>query len=38
MGGFIPHANYWLTHNASWENFKYYREKLNQITDTSRVL
>ena len=37
-GGFIPHADHWLPHNVSWENFKYYREKLNAIIDSTKVL
>ena len=38
MGGFIPHADHWIPHNASWENFKYYRNKLNEIIDSTEVL
>ena len=38
IGGFIPHADHWLTHNTSWENFKYYKEKLNEVIDSTQVL
>ena len=38
MGGFIPHADHWIPHNASWENFKYYRNRLNEIIDSTEVL
>jgi len=30
-GGFIPFADHWIPHNVSWEKFKYYRKKLNDI-------
>jgi uroporphyrinogen decarboxylase len=32
-GGFIPHADHHVPDDACWENFKYYRQKLNDIID-----
>jgi uroporphyrinogen decarboxylase len=32
-GGFIPHADHHVPDDACWENFKYYRQKLNNIID-----
>ena len=37
-GGFIPHIDHWVPHNASWEDFVYYREELNKIIDSTQVL
>ena len=36
--GFIPFADHWIPHNVSWGKFKYYRNKLNQIINNSKVL
>jgi len=32
-GGYIPYVDHIVPPNISWENFKYYREKLNNIID-----
>jgi uroporphyrinogen decarboxylase len=32
-GGYIPHVDHLVPPDVSWENFKYYRTKLNQIID-----
>lgn len=36
-GGYIPHIDHAVPPNVSWDNFKYYREKLNSIIDTIKV-
>lgn len=36
-GGYIPYGDHSIPPNASWENFKYYREKLNRIIDSTKV-
>jgi len=36
-GGYIPYGDHAIPPNASWENFKYYREKLNRIIDNTEV-
>ena len=36
FGGFIPHADHRIPHNVSWQNFKYYRNRLNMIIDSNR--
>jgi hypothetical protein len=33
QGGYIPHIDHHVSEDATWENFKYYREKLNDIID-----
>lgn len=30
-GGYVPHVDHMVPPDASWENFRYYREKLNQM-------
>lgn len=37
-GGYIPHGDHLIPQNVSWENFKYYREKLNSIIDNTKIL
>lgn len=37
-GGFIPFGDHLIPPNSSWENFKYYREKLGKIIANTRVL
>jgi hypothetical protein len=37
-GGYIPFADHLIPPNSSWENFKYYREKLDYIIDHTKVL
>jgi uroporphyrinogen decarboxylase len=32
-GGFIPHADHHVPDDACWENFRYYRQKLNELID-----
>jgi uroporphyrinogen-III decarboxylase len=38
QGGYIPYADHLIPPNCSWENFKYYREKLRKIIDSTKVL
>ncbi len=38
QGGYIPYMDHLIPPNGSWENFKYYREKLNKIIDSTKVL
>ena len=37
-GGYIPYADHLIPPNSSWKNFKYYRDKLNEIIYSTRVL
>jgi len=32
-GGYIPHIDHAVSEDVTWENFKYYREKLNYLID-----
>ncbi len=32
-GGYIPHADHHVPDDSCWENFRYYRTRLNQIID-----
>jgi len=32
-GGYVPHIDHAVSEDVTWENFKYYREKLNEIID-----
>jgi len=34
LGGYIPHIDHSVSEDVTWENFKYYREKLNNLIDT----
>lgn len=34
QGGYIPHGDHCISPGVSWEQFKYYREKLNHIIDS----
>ena len=34
-GGFIPFGDHSIPPHVSWEDFRYYREKLNQLIDTT---
>jgi uroporphyrinogen-III decarboxylase len=36
-GGYIPYVDHAIPPGVSWENFKYYRERLNAIVDTVKV-
>ena len=37
-GGYIPFADHLIPPNCSWDNFKYYRNKLNKLIDSAKVL
>jgi hypothetical protein len=37
-GGFIPHGDHSIPPDVSWANFKSYREQLNKIIDSTKVL
>jgi hypothetical protein len=37
QGGYVPYADHSVPPNASWENFKYYRNKLNKIIENTKV-
>ncbi|MBM3705447.1 MAG: hypothetical protein FJW66_02870 [Actinobacteria bacterium] len=32
-GGYIPHIDHAVSEDVTWENFKYYRKRLNEIID-----
>jgi uroporphyrinogen decarboxylase len=34
QGGYIPHGDHCISPGVSWEQFKYYRQRLNQIIDS----
>lgn len=36
-GGYIPHADHLIPPNSTWENFKYYREKLSEIIYSTEI-
>ena len=36
-GGFIPYVDHFVPPDVSWENFEYYRRKLNDIIDVVEV-
>jgi uroporphyrinogen-III decarboxylase len=36
-GGFIPHIDHAVPEDISWESFRYYRERLNDIIDGRRT-
>jgi uroporphyrinogen decarboxylase len=36
-GGYIPYVDHAIAPDVSWDNFKYYRERLNGIIDTVKV-
>lgn len=38
LGGYIPYIDHAVPPNISWDNFKYYRNKLNEIIDVVKVL
>jgi hypothetical protein len=33
QGGYMPYGDHFVPPEVSWENFKYYRQKLNDIID-----
>ena len=37
QGGYIPYIDHLVPPNSSWENFKYYRNKLNNIIDNTAL-
>ena len=37
QGGYIPYADHLIPANVNWDNFKYYRERLKGIIDTTPV-
>ena len=37
QGGYIPYVDHAVPPDVSWENFRYYREKLNEIIESVRV-
>jgi uroporphyrinogen decarboxylase len=32
-GGYVPHIDHAVSEDVTWDNFKYYRERLNNIID-----
>jgi uroporphyrinogen decarboxylase len=38
QGGYIPFADHLVPPNSSWENYKYFRERLGSIVENTRVL
>lgn len=36
-GGYIPYVDHAIPPGVTWDNFKYYRERLNDIIDTVKV-
>jgi len=37
QGGYIPFCDHAVPPDASWENYKYYRQKLNNIIESTKV-
>lgn len=37
-GGYIPSIDHNVSPDSSWENFKYYRNRLNEIIDSKKIL
>ncbi|UCB47306.1 MAG: hypothetical protein JSV25_07830 [Spirochaetota bacterium] len=37
-GGYIPHGDHCIPEGVTWENFKYYRERLFEIIESTPVL
>jgi hypothetical protein len=35
-GGYIPHVDHAVSEDVTWENFKYYRERLNHLIDKNQ--
>ena len=38
MGGYIPYCDHLVPPNVSWENYKYFREKLKEVIYFTKVL
>ena len=36
-GGYIPYVDHAVPPGVSWENFTYYRERLNEIIETVKI-
>ena len=34
-GGYVPYGDHFISPEVSWDNFKYYRERLNEVVDRS---
>jgi len=34
QGRFIPHVDHFVSQDCTWENFSYYRQRLNDIIDS----
>jgi hypothetical protein len=37
IGGYVPYVDHTVPPNISWDNFKYYREKLNNIIENNPI-
>jgi hypothetical protein len=37
-GGYIPYIDHMIPPDSSWENFKYYRNKLNNIIEKTKII
>ena len=35
LGGYVPHGDHCISPGVNWEQFKYYRNRLNEIIDES---
>jgi hypothetical protein len=35
-GGYIPHIDHAVSEDVTWENFRYYRTRLNDICDKAK--
>ena len=38
QGGYIPYVDHLVPPDVSWNNFKYYRNRLNEIIDSTKIL
>jgi uroporphyrinogen decarboxylase len=36
-GGYIPYVDHAVPPGVSWDNFRYYRDRLNAIVETTKV-
>jgi len=37
-GGYVPHGDHLISPGVSWEQFKYYRNRLNEIIDSNGIV
>ena len=37
-GGYIPYVDHLVPPDVSWNNFKYFRNRLNSIIDNTKIL